>query len=58
MDCIYFKNWIFSEGLDEGETEKKSQFTEIVSKRLPGAVEIIDERIWSLREPEQMIVIY
>lgn len=56
MDCIYFKN--FSEGLDEGETEKKSQFTEIVSKRLPGAVEIIDERIWSLREPEQMIVIY
>lgn len=56
MDCIYFKN--FSEGLDEGETEKKSQFTEIVSKRLLGAVEIIDERIWSLREPEQMIVIY
>lgn len=58
MDCIYFKNYIFSEGLDEGETEKKSQFTEIVSKRLLGAVEIIDERIWSLREPEQTRVIY
>lgn len=32
MDCIYFKNWIFSEGLDEGEREKNHNSRKLFPK--------------------------